>query len=168
MGTVGREIVGPYADEIVDLLNSGIAAEINDAYRYLLLSKVASGMYGAQVAKVFADTAQHEWGHIALLMDRVVQLGGEPLTSPAEAAGRTYVAYQAPPKDPTDVRAMLVDSLEGERAAINFYRSLFERTREVDPITANLAREALDDEINDEDEFERLLESWPAEAPASS
>lgn len=161
MGTLGREIVGGRADEIIDRLNQGIAAEINDAYRYLLLSKIASGVHGTPVAQLFARTAQDEWGHVALLMDRVVQLGGEPLASPDGAAGKSYTEYKPAPKEPTDVKAMIVDSLAGERAAITFYRDLYQQTRDIDPVTAEIAREALIDEIDDEDEMERLLEDWP-------
>lgn len=162
MGTLGRSIVGERADEIIELLNQGIAAEINDAYRYLLLSKVASGVHSAPVAAMFAKTAQDEWGHVALLMERVMQLGGEPLPSPSEAGQRSYVEYKPPPKEATDLRQMLTDSLEGERAAIRFYRQLFDQTREIDPVTAEIARNALIDEIDDEDEMERLLEGWPS------
>lgn len=160
MGTVGREIIGPEADQIIDKLNQGIAAEVNDAYRYLLLSKLASGIYSRPVAELFAQTAAHEWGHVAMLMERVAQLGGEPMVSPSEAGDRSYVAYQPPPKDLADVRAMVRDSLEGERAAIRFYRELYELARGVDPVTAQLAREALADEVGDEDELERLLAGW--------
>jgi bacterioferritin len=163
MGTLGRSIVGEQADEIIELLNQGIAAEINDAYRYLLLSKVASGVHSTPVAAMFAETAQDEWGHVALLMERVVQLGGEPLVSPSEAGQRSYVEYQPPPKEVTDLRQMLTDSLKGERAAISFYRQLFDKTREIDPVTADIARNALIDEIDDEDEMERLLEGWPGQ-----
>jgi bacterioferritin len=163
MGTLGRKIVGEQADEIIDLLNQGIAAELNDAYRYLLLSKVASGVHSSPVAERFAATSQDEWGHVSLLMERVTQLGGEPLASPAEAGHRSYVEYLPAPKDPTDVRQMLLDSLEGERAAIRFYRMLFDKTRDIDPVTADIARHALIDEIDDEDELERLLEGWPTQ-----
>jgi bacterioferritin len=161
MGTLGREIVGDRADEIIELLNQGIAAEMNDAYRYLMLSKVASGVHSSPVAQRFAETAQDEWGHVSLLMERVVQLGGEPLASPSDAGHRSYTPYKHAPKDPTDVRQMLHDSLEGERAAIGFYRELFDKTRDIDPVTADIARHALIDEIDDEDELERLLEGWP-------
>lgn len=160
MGTVGRDIIGPDVDRIIDMLNQGIAAEVNDAYRYLLLSKLAAGIHSMPVADLFARTAQDEWGHVAKLMERVTQLDGDPMVSPAEARERSYAEYREPPKDPTDVRSMVVDSLEGERAAIRFYRELFDLTREIDPVTAQIARESMADEIDDEDELERLLTGW--------
>ncbi len=163
MGTVGREVVGEYmADEIISELNRGIAAEINDAYRYLLLSKVAAGIHSGEAADLFARTAQDEWGHVATLLQRVTELGGRPLESPADARDLSYAEYKPAPKDETDVRRMLEDSLAGERAAIRFYMDLYRRTRETDPVTADIARAALADEISDEDELERLAAGWPA------
>jgi hypothetical protein len=73
-------------------------------------------------------------------MDRVVQLGGQPMPGPAEAADRSYTGYRPPPADATDLPAMIADSLAGERAAIHFYRDLFDKTRDVDPVTAEIAR----------------------------
>lgn len=163
MGTVGRQIIGEEAaNGIIDDLNRGIAAEVNDAYRYLLLSKLAAGIHSGEASELFARTAQDEWGHVALLMQRVTELGGRPLESPADARNLSYASYKPAPKEETDVHRMLEDSLEGERAAIRFYKALYERTHEVDPVTADIARGALADEIGDEDEFERLLAGWPA------
>ena len=161
MGTAGQEIVGTHVGEIIDVLNRGIAAELNDAYRYLLLSKEATGIHSTAVADLFARTAADEWAHVGMLMDRVVQLGGRPMPGPAEAADRSYTGYRPPPADATDLPAMIADSLAGERAAIRFYHDLFEKTRDVDPVTAEIARQALADEIGDEDVLERLRAGWP-------
>ncbi len=162
MGTIGREIVGEEAArEIVEELNRGIAAELNDAYRYLVLSKLASGVHSGEVGDFFARTSQDEWNHAGALMERVTELGGQLMADPKEAAELSYVEYQEPPKDETDLKKMLEDSLKGERAAIHFYKQLFDKTRDVDPVTADLARQALADEVGDETEIERLLASWP-------
>lgn len=162
MGTMGRQIVGERAaGELIEELNRGIAAEVNDAYRYLLLSQLAAGVHGGEAAELFARTAQDEWAHAGVLMRRVTQLGGRPMESPADAAGLTYTGYKTAPKDVTDVRQMLAESLEGERAAIRFYQGLYERSHDADPVTAEIARTALADEVDDEDEMERLLAGWP-------
>jgi ferritin-like protein len=86
------------------------------------------------------------------------------MASPKQAEELSYVAYKEPPKDETDLRGMLEDSLEGERAAIRFYKELFDKTRDRDPLTAEIARQALADEVEDESELERLLASWPEES----
>lgn len=161
MGQVGQEIVGEDRERIIEMLNQGVAAELNDAYRYLLLSKYAEGIYSGEVAAFFARTAQGEWNHLQLLIDRILQLGGTPMESPADATGASYTDYSRPPEDPTDVRTMLEDSLRGERAAIRFWKALFDLTRETDPVTNELAREGIADEVGDEDELERLLAKGP-------
>jgi ferritin-like protein len=160
MGSVGREIVGDAAEEIIELLNKGAAAELNDAYRYMVLAKLAEGIHSTDVAEFFAQTAQDEWGHLATLTERAVQLGGRPMASPQDSIGLSYADYREPPKNPADLRAMLEDSLEGERAAIRFYKGLYDRTLQADPITAEIARQALVDEVNDEQDLERLLVGW--------
>lgn len=158
MGRVGAEIVGEKREEIIDRLNQGIAAELNDAFRYLLLSKYAEGRNSSEVAELFAQTSQDEWQHLGLLIERVLQLGGRPLSAPFDTEEGSYAGYKRPPEDPTDLETMLNDSLEGERAAIRFWKDLYDLTRDDDPVTAELAREGLADEIEDEDELERLLE----------
>lgn len=157
MGKVGAEIVGEVREEIIDRLNQGIAAELNDAYRYLLLSKLAEGTSSSEVADLFATVSQDEWIHLGLLIDRVLELGGTPMGAPADAADGSYVEYRRPPEDARDLETMLNDSLAGERAAIHFWKDLYDLARDVDPVTAELARQGLQDEIDDEDELERLL-----------
>ena len=43
MGTVGRQVIKLDTEELIDDLNKDVAAELHDAYRYLLLSKTVSG-----------------------------------------------------------------------------------------------------------------------------
>ncbi len=160
MGSVGREIVGDAAEEIIEELNKGLAAELNDAYRYQVLAKLAEGIHSTDVAQFFAQTSQDEWGHLGILTERVIQLGGRPMPTPEESVHLSYAGYREPPKDPGDIRTMLEDSLEGEQAAIRFYKSLYDRTLQADPITAEIARQALVDEVNDEQDIERLLAGW--------
>src|SRR3972149_7741782 len=71
----GQEIVKNRAEIIKDL-NRAAATELLAAYRYLFLSKVATGMHGREGAEKFAEMATGEWGHGATFPDRIVQLGG--------------------------------------------------------------------------------------------
>jgi len=158
MAKVGREIIKMDVDELIAELNKGVAAELHDAFRYLVLSKMASGPQSGEVAELFAQTAQDEWNHLGLLIDRILQLGGRPITRPADAEKHTYVPYKAPPQDPTDLKQMIEDSLEGERAAIRYWAGLYEKTITADPVTARLAADGIADEVSDEDNLERLIE----------
>ncbi|MBI4467110.1 MAG: hypothetical protein HY656_06775, partial [Acidobacteria bacterium] len=116
----GQEIVKNRAEIIKDL-NRAAAAELQAAYRYLYLSKYATGMHGREVAEKFAAMASGEWGHVSTFLERIVQLGGRPFEKLADADKLSFTKYLLPPKDAADWKRMLKDSLEGERAAIEFY-----------------------------------------------
>lgn len=157
MGKKGKEIVGEKASQIVERLNQALAAEALDAYRYLYLSKWAAGLESPELAEMFARIGAHEWDHLGRFMERIVELGGRPLPRASEFEKASYAKYQSPPKDRTALRAMVEDSLVGEREAIAFYQSLADLCRDADPVTYLLALQALADEVKDEEELENLL-----------
>jgi bacterioferritin len=138
-------------------LNKAAAAELHDAFRYQLLAKMAQGMNAPDVASWFQTTAQDEWAHLGKLIERIVILGGHPFTQLEQASSLSYAPYMDPPEDPTDLRKMISDSLEGERSAIRFYSDLYHKTQRADPITAALAQQMIADEVSDEDDLEKFL-----------
>jgi bacterioferritin len=160
MGQKGREIVGPEVGDIVSLLNQAVAAEALAAYRYVYLSKWAAGLNSPEVAEAFHEISQEEWKHMSRLMERIIELGGRPVSRPAEWETTSYMKFYEPPKDQTDLKTMVQDSLAGERVAIQFYRDLVRKTEGKDPVTYYLAVELLADEVRDEEYFEKLLEGW--------
>lgn len=157
MGKIGKQIVGREVESILEDLNKAAAAELNDAYRYRLLAEMAMGINSRELASWFARTSEDEWKHLRIWLDRICVLGGRPFARPAQAESLAYTPYQDPPEDPADLRAMIEQSLKGERAAIRFYSELFRKTQNADPVTAELARKALADEVSDEDDLERFL-----------
>ena len=152
----GQQIV-KNRTEIIQELNRAVAAELQAAYRYLYLSHYAAGMHGREVAEHFAEMATAEWEHVSVFMKRIVQLGGTPFQKLSEAEKLSYARCLLSPKDPTDWKRMLKDSIQGEEEAIDFYRRLLEKVQE-DPVTLHLVREALEDEVEDEHELASLLE----------
>ncbi len=160
MGQKGREIAGPDVGDIVSLLNQAAAFEGLAAYRYLHLSKWAAGLNAPEIAEIFGRLSGEEWGHMSRIMDRVIELGGRPLTRPSEWEGQSFGKYYEPPKNQADLKSMVMDSLASERVAIEFYRDLVRKTEGKDAVTYYLALELLGDEVKDEEYFERLLEGW--------
>ena len=152
----GQEIV-KNRKQTIEALNRAAAAELQAAYRYLFLSEYASGMHGREVAEKFAEMAQGEWKHVSVFLKRIIQLGGKPFDHVTEADKLSFSKYLAPPKDPTDWKRMLKDSIAGEQDAIQFYRDLMGEVHE-DPVTLHLVREALEDEVEDEHELASRLE----------
>ena len=153
----GQQIVKNRA-EVIAALNRAAAAELQAAYRYLYLSHYATGMHGREVAERFTEMAKSEWEHVSNFLARIVQLGGKPFERVAEAEKLSYGSYKLPPKDATDWKRMLKDSLASEQEAIEFYSALLEKVRDTDPVTAHLVREALEDEVEDEHQLASLLE----------
>lgn len=153
----GQEIVKNRAD-IIKELNRAAAAELAAAYRYLHLSKYASGLHGLEVAETFAEMAKGEWEHVSTFLERIVQLGGRPFDRLAEVDKLSYGKYLLPPKDATDWKRMVKDSVEGERAAIDFYHELLKKVHTDDAVTMHIVREALEDEVEDEHKLASMLE----------
>lgn len=160
MGQKGREIAGSEVGKVIDLLNQAAATEGLVAYRYLYLSKWAAGLDAPEITEAFTQFAEEEWGHMSQLMDRVIELGGRPLTKPSDWEAHAYAKVHEPPKDATDLKAMVEGSLTVERVAIEFYRDLVQKTEKADPVTYHLALKILADEVKDEEFFERLLQGW--------
>ncbi|MFQ5986052.1 MAG: ferritin-like domain-containing protein [Thermoplasmata archaeon] len=158
MGEKGKEIVGKHAEEVIKRLNQALATEGLEAYRFLYLSKWAAGLDAPEMSEIFTLLSQHEWQHMETLMERIVQLGGRPLTRPSEFERHSYAHIRAPPEDRKALHKMLEDSLDGERQEIEFYKELADYCRDVDLVTYRLALEALSDEVDDEERLENLLD----------
>lgn len=145
----GQEIVKK-REEIVRALNQALAAEGLAAYRYLYLAQWVSGHGAHEAAEIFSEMAQAEWGHVSKLLERIVQLGGTPVLSPADWEKTSFDKYKAPPKDPTKLSQVLEDSQASERSAISFYQELAQKTQHDDFVTFKLVTEILADEVEDE------------------
>ncbi len=143
---------------LLEDLNQALAAETLAAFRYLYLSKIASGIDSLPLADMFEEMSKGEWDHASLFMERIVQLGGIPVSRPAEWEKRTFHPYTEPPRRGNDLKAMIRDSLKLERSAVEFYQKLATKTRESDLITYKLAIDAMAEEASEEQKLAALLD----------
>ncbi len=67
---------------LLEDLNQALAAETLAALRYLYLSKIASGINSPPLSMMLKDMAKDEWDHAGALMERIIQLGGVPISKP--------------------------------------------------------------------------------------
>ncbi len=153
----GVEILDLNVEELIADLNRALAAEAIAAYRYKLLSKLASGMNSPTVAEVFEKMSDDEWNHVDLFMERIVQLEGQPIIRPSDWEKHSYTSYKKPPKDTSNLEKMIRDSIEDEREAIEFYNNLLAKVRHADPVTEQIVMQVLADEVEDENELLNLL-----------
>ena len=80
MGTKGRSFLGDKADHIVELLNKALADEWLAYYQYWIGSKVVVGPMKGEVTTELIEHAADELRHADMLVLRITQLGGPPLT----------------------------------------------------------------------------------------
>lgn len=139
-------------------LNQALAGEILAALRYLYLSKIAIGINSQPLGNMFQEIAREEWAHASSLMGRIIQLGGVPVSRPAEMEKRSYVSYSEPPRRGNDLRALIKDGLKMERASIEFFQRLAMKTRESDLVTHKMAMDVMAHEAGDEQKLAALLD----------
>ncbi|MFX1476166.1 MAG: ferritin-like domain-containing protein [Promethearchaeota archaeon] len=156
MGSKGREIIKIEVNKLLKLLNKALADEWLAYYQYWIGAKIVTGpMRGAVVAEL-DQHAGDELRHAGMLVDRIIQLGGTPITEPKDWYDLTNCGYEAP-KDPF-VQPVLEQNVKGEQCAIEVYQKLTEMTRDKDPITYNIVLAILQDEVEHEEDLQALLE----------
>ncbi|HEC24059.1 MAG TPA: ferritin-like domain-containing protein [Chloroflexi bacterium] len=95
--------------ELIYGLNEDLAAEWGTVIRYTYQASKSFGVMGIELREMFAEEIQDELGHAAFLTDAIVDLGGEPTTTPKEF------------DKPDDLKAMLELDLEMELQDVENY-----------------------------------------------
>lgn len=156
MGTKGIEIVGMDVKELIDLLNKAFADEWLAHYQYWLGAKVIKGPMKEAVIAELLQHAADEMRHADMLANRIVQLGGTPITTPKKWFDLTNCGYDAP-EDPF-VKVILEQNIKGEQCAIVTYQKMMQITRDKDPVTYNMALQILEDEVEHEEDLQSEME----------
>ncbi len=133
--------------ELQDMLNKGIAREIQVSIQYMWQHVLWKGVKGFAVKDELKEIAITEMKHAEAIAERLAYLGGTPTTKP----------------DPIFVGENLKEMLEldkkAEEDAIALYRQTIEMAqKEGDTTTARLFRQILSDEEEHHDIFSGLLE----------
>jgi bacterioferritin len=156
MGTRAREILGMDVDELLTMLNKAFADEWLAYYQYWLGAKVIKGPMKDAVAAELIQHANEELMHADMVAERIIQLGGAPVTSPKAWYDHTNCGYDAPEDE--YVETLLEQNIKGEQCAINVYQDMIAKTREADPVTYNLALTILEQEVEHEEDLQSLQE----------
>ena len=156
MGTKGIEIVGMDVNELIDLLNKAFADEWLAHYQYWLGAKVVAGPMKEGVIAELLQHAADEMRHADMVANRIIQLGGTPITTPAKWMDLTNCGYDAP-EDPY-VKTILEQNIKGEQCAIMTYQKLLKATEGKDPVTNNMVLQILQDEVEHEEDLQSELE----------
>ncbi len=156
MGTKGIEIVDMDVAELTGLLNKAYSDEWLAYYQYWIGAKVVKGPMKEAVIAELTQHAADELRHADLLAQRIIQLGGTPVTKPEDWYRHTNCGYD-PPDDPF-VKAILAQNIKGEQCAIVTYKKLVKLTATNDPVTYNVVLQILQDEVEHEEDLQAEME----------
>jgi bacterioferritin len=135
---------------LIGKLNEDLAGELGAIIQYLTYAAKATGPYRPQLTQFFLKEVPDEQGHAQFLANKIVALGGEPVTLP-----RPVPAAKSN-------RKMLEAVLKAERQATKDYT---ERAKEAEAFGDKGLAVQLEDMVRDEsghaEETERILRDWP-------
>jgi bacterioferritin len=131
-------------------LNEDLAGELGAIIQYLTYAAKATGPYRPQLSQFFNAEIADEQMHAQYLANKIVALGGEPVTTPRPVA---------PARHNKD---MLERVLEAEKRAMEGYTI---RAKQAEELGDKGLQVQLEDMVRDEsghyEETERMLREWP-------
>jgi bacterioferritin len=133
--------------KLLDMLNMGIAREIQVSIQYMWQHVQWIGVKGYATKDAFKSIAVAEMKHAEAIAERLFYLGAVPTTKPDPIyVGKT-------------LKEMVAQDVKDEENAIKLYKQIIEMARkENDETTAFLFMEILKDEEDHHDTFTTLLE----------
>ncbi len=153
-GAVTQNYGGKVEDAIA-LLNHAVATEIVCVLRYKYHATCATGLASEAVKEEFAQHAKEEGEHLALLCERINQLGGRPDLNPEGVASRSATEYV----EGENLVDMIKENLIAERIAIETYREMVRYFNEKDPTTRVVLERILAQEEEHANDMHDLLVS---------
>jgi len=135
---------------LIDSLNEDLAGELSAVIQYITYAAKATGPYRPQLSQFFLTEVADEQMHAQFLANKIVALGGEPITTARPV-----------PVAKTN-REMLEAVLAAETQATKDYTK---RAEEADAFGDKGLAVQLEDMVRDEsghsEESERMLRDWP-------
>jgi bacterioferritin len=137
-------------DDLIKRLNDDLANELSAIIQYITYAAKTTGPYRPQLSQFFLTEVADEQLHAQFLANKIVSLGGEPVTTPtAVPVARSN-------------REMLEAVLAAEQQATKDYT---ERAKEAESLGEKGLAVQLEDMVRDEsghsEETERILRDWP-------
>lgn len=132
--------------KLTDMLNKGIAREIQVSVQYMWQHVMAKGLESAEIADVLKEAAVQEMKHAEKIAERLFYFDVVPTTKPD------------PIKMVSSLKEMLEADAQAEEEAIDLYKEIIKQAAsEGDSTTRLLFEEILSDEESHHDTFTTLL-----------
>ena len=133
-------------EELIKGLNEDLAAEWGTVIRYTYQAARSFGVLGIELRELFDQEIQDELGHASFLTDIIIDLGGEPTTTPQQF------------EKPQTLKEMLELDLKMEKADVENYTKHAKMADELGLIELKLELEEMAaDEAGHARELRRIL-----------
>lgn len=134
---------------LIDGLNEDLSYEYQAVISYLLYSRLVTGPLRPELSSFLESEIGDELGHAKFLSQKVVALGGEPVTRPAEV------------KLGESNREMLELALQGEKDTIGRYTQRIKQAEAAGELGLRVElEERVVEETRHKEELEQILRGW--------
>lgn len=158
MGKEGAKIAALDVKDLIKDLNKAYADEWLAHFSYLHMARTVTGEGYEDMSEFLEETAKDEAEHAGELVDRILELGGEPLANMMELEKNANAPFPKPPKGTADYKKIIKTVLDAEAGAIDVYNKIAAKTQGKDHVTYQLVCHILAEEVGHEEKFEDLLE----------
>lgn len=135
--------------ELLEGLNEDLAWEFNAVISYRLFASMCSGPHRQEMREFFESEIPDELGHARYLADKIVALGGTPVSEPK------------PVQTTMDNREMFEIALKAERDTVKRYEKRIEQAESLGHTALKIGLEDLIvDETEHAEGIERILHNW--------
>lgn len=144
-------------DKIIQELIVAYWLEMETVQNYLANSQNLDGVMAEEIKKALEADITEELGHAQLLAKRIRILGG---VVPGSKEFKAQQKTLQPPKDSTDIVAVVRGVIDAEDAAIAQYKKLIKLCDGIDYPTQDICVKLLTDEEDHRREFKGFLKEF--------
>lgn len=144
-------------EQIVNELIKAYWKEMETVQNYIAVSSNLDGVDAEPIKKALSGDIAEELGHAQQLANRIRVLGG---VVPGSMAFKAVQKSLQPPKDSTDVVAVIKGVIEAEEDGIAGYNTIIRLCDGIDFGTQDMCVELLTDEENHRREFLGFLKQY--------
>jgi bacterioferritin len=152
-----------HRNETIRLLKEALADELIAAHQYWMQAKLIEGFNKDNAVKELLQHREEEQEHADLLMNRIIELGGNPEIRPLDWDRYTKCRY-APTIDKDQV-SILEDAIAGEKCSIEHYNQILEYTKDRDITTNQLIHRIINDEFEHIRDLNKIKQEVEAQLP---
>jgi bacterioferritin len=143
--------------KIIDLLTQAYWMEIETVMSYIANSINPDGVRAEEIKKSLSADITAEIGHAQQFGKRIKELYGKV---PGSMQFKASQKSLQPPKESTDIVAVIKGVIDAEQGAIDHYTKLIKTCEGVDYVTADMVTTILADEEGHLREFEGFLKEY--------